>query len=339
MTGEVMASEMAEQPSVLGRLIDRRRSTIRVLRRALPDRPAGVVLVARGSSDNAAVYGRYLLGMATRRPVALAAPSLVTLYGVDPRVDGWLAVVVSQSGRTPEMVNVARHMTAGGAHVVAVTNDETSPLATVSRSVVHLDAGRERAVPATKTFTAQLLGMALIADAVGAVPWDESAWDRLPDAVADVLDDAIAVNHAAASVADVPGLLVGGRGFLLATAYETALKLKECTGLLAQGYSTADLRHGPIAVVDRGVPVIVLSSRGPTATDTADLVGVLRARGARLIEIGQRDAADIGVPSVAEGLAPFVSAVRGQQLALATARRRGLDPDHPEGLSKITPTQ
>lgn len=334
-----MAAEMAEQPDVLGRLLDRRRSTVRGLRRALPTRPVGVALVARGSSDNAAVYGRYLLGMATGRPVALAAPSLVTLYGVDPRVDGWLAVAVSQSGRTPEIVDVARRMTAGGAHVVAVTNDDTSPLATVSHSVIHLDAGRERAVPATKTFTAQLLCMALIADAVGGVPWDTDDWDRVPHAVADVLDDTTAVDRAAAGLDDAPGLLVTARGLLLATALEAALKLKECAGLIAQGYSMADLRHGPIAIVERDFPVIVLSSRGATASDAADLVDELRDRGARLIEIGQRDAADIGVPPVAEGLMPVVSAVRGQQLALAAARRRGLDPDSPEGLSKITPTR
>ena len=172
------------------------------------------------------------------------------------------------------------------------------------------------------------------------MPWEDDDWDRLPHAVSEVLDDAAALDTPAARVDQVPGLLVTGRGFLLAIALEAALKLKECAGLLAQGYSTADLRHGPIAVVERDFPVIVLSSRGATAADTAELMAELGQRAARLVEIGQRDEADVAVPSwVPEGLAPVLTAVRCQQLALTAARRRGLDPDRPAGLSKITRTR
>jgi glucosamine--fructose-6-phosphate aminotransferase (isomerizing) len=182
--------------------------------------------------------------------------------------------------------------------------------------------------------------MALIAEATGALLWDDDGWAGLPQAVGDVLADTAPVDAAAAGVDGVTGLLVSGRGFLLATALEAALKLKECAGLLAQGYSSADLRHGPIAIVERDFPVIVLSSHGSTAGDTAELVRDLRQRHATVLEIGQRAGADVSVPSaVPEGLAPIVSAVRCQQLALAAARRRSLDPDTPEGLSKITETR
>ena len=166
-----MLREMAEQPEVLARLLSRR---IEVGLQA----PAGVIIVARGSSDHAAVYGRYLLELATRRPVALAAPSLFTRYGAQTDASGWLVVGVSQSGKTPEIVDVVERLRATGGHAIAITNDGDSPLAEAAETVIELGAGAENAVPATKTFTAQMAAFAVLADALGDVPWAEDELAR-----------------------------------------------------------------------------------------------------------------------------------------------------------------
>ena len=166
-----MLREMAEQPEVLARLLSRR---IEVGVEA----PAGTIIVARGSSDHAAIYGRYLLELATRRPVALAAPSLFTRYGAETDASGWLVVGVSQSGRTPEIVDVVERLRATGGHAIAITNNGDSPLAEAAETVIELGAGEENAVPATKTYTAQMAAFAVLANALGDVPWDDDRTRR-----------------------------------------------------------------------------------------------------------------------------------------------------------------
>ena len=171
-----MRADMAAQPEVLRRLAERRDEIVASLR---GPQPAAIVVVARGSSDYAAIFARYLLEVVSGRPVALAAPSLVTLYEARPSLDGWLAIGISQSGRTPEITTVLERYREAGARTVAVTNDPGSPLAAAAEAAVDLGAGEEAAVPATKTFTAQLAAVALIAEALGPVPWDASDWERL----------------------------------------------------------------------------------------------------------------------------------------------------------------
>ena len=241
------------------------------LRAAVGDAaPVGIVLVARGSSDNAAVFGRYVLELATRRPVALAAPSLVTRYGAQDRLDGWLAVGVSQSGRTPEIVSVLESFGAAGARTVAITNDRDSPLAQTADAAIDTAAGTEQAVPATKTVTSQFAAFAVLAEALAGddrarLPWDDHAWSALPDAVGELLADDEPARAAASAVGSAQGLVVIARGLLLGAALEAALKVKEMTGVLAEGASAADFLHGPIAVVHRGLPVLTLAAGGPTA--------------------------------------------------------------------------
>src|SRR4051812_17607557 len=291
-----MAAEMAEQPRVLGALLARR-AEIRARVAPLADpRPAGVVLVARGSSDNAAIYGRYLLELATGRPVALAAPSLFTLYDARVDVRGWIAVGLSQSGRTPEIVDVFARYRAAGARGIAVTNDAGSPLAAEGDVVVALDAGEERAVPATKTFLAQLAAFALVAEALGPVPWAAGDLDPLPDRLAEVLADPEPARRTAARLGDADGLVAVGRGFQYAIALEAALKLKETCLLLAEGQSSADFRHGPIAVVQRAFPVLALSAEGAAAADMAALEDVVRRLGAPLLRLAPDPAADLPLP-------------------------------------------
>jgi glucosamine--fructose-6-phosphate aminotransferase (isomerizing) len=333
-----MIAEMGEQPDVLRRMIGRADALADSVRAIAPRPLAGTAIVARGSSDHASVYGRYLLELATGRPVSLAAPSLHLLYEAQVDYRGQLAIAVSQSGRTPEIVTVLTRLRDAGARALAVTNDAGSDLASAGDALVALDAGSELAVPATKTVTAELLAFALIARALGPVPFTDEDLQALPDAVAAVLDDPEPARRAAAQLVDDQRLVVTARGLLLGAAFEAALKLQETTGIAADGFSAADLRHGPIAIVDAGFAVLALSAPGPAHRDVADLVATLRERGARVLTLGVDADADLPLPAVVEGLAPIVAVVRAQQLARELALLRGRDPDAPEGLNKVTRT-
>ncbi len=285
------------------------------------------------------MFGRYVLEAACGRPVALAAPSLQTLYGVRVDCRGYLAVAVSQSGRTPEIVTVLRAAGDGGASTVAITNDRESPLAESADAVIELGAGEEVAVPATKTFTAQMAAFAIMAEALGPVPWGEEEWDRLPALVGEVLDDPGPGRSVASAIGEAHGLITVGRGYLYSVALEAALKLKETAGILAQGYSAADLRHGPVTVVEGGFPVMALVARGPAEADMNDLIATLREREARVFRVAEDPPAELPVPSGSrEPLVSIPMAVRAQQVARSLALHRGLDPDAPPGLSKVTMT-
>jgi glutamine---fructose-6-phosphate transaminase (isomerizing) len=331
-----MAADMAAQPAVLRGLAERRAEIVASL---TGPRPAGVVIVARGSSDYAAIFGRYLLEAATGRPVALAAASLQTLYGVEPHLDGWLAVGISQSGRTPEITTVLERYRLAGARTVAVTNDPESPLAAAASASIPLGAGEEGAVPATKTFTAQLAAVALLAEALGPVPWQDGDWERLPGLIEDVLTDAAPAERAAAALGDAHELVAVGRGYLMCVALEAALKLREATGVRAEGWSAADFRHGPVTVARGDLPLLAVSASGPAAADVEELAAELEQAGTPVLRLADRPDAELPYPGgLAEPLCALPAAVRAQQLALAVARLRGLDPDQPPGLRKVTPT-
>jgi glucosamine--fructose-6-phosphate aminotransferase (isomerizing) len=335
--GAGMRADMAEQPQVLRGFTERRAEVVASLR---GERPRGTVIVARGSSDYAAVFGRYLIEAATRRPVALAAPSLTTLYGVEDDLEGWLAVGVSQSGQTPEIATVLGAYGRAGARTVAVTNDAGSPLASLASATVALEAGAERAVPATKTLTAQLAAFALIAEALGDVPWGDSDWDALPDVVAEVLGDARPADAAAAALRDADELVCLARGYLNCVALEAALKLREAAGVRAEGWSAADFRHGPMTVARGDLPVLAISAAGPAAADVDAIAAQLAGAGTTVLRLADRKDADLPFGGgLAEPLAALPATVRAQQLALALALRRGADPDAPPGLNKVTATQ
>jgi glucosamine--fructose-6-phosphate aminotransferase (isomerizing) len=331
--GSQMEADMRAQPEVLRALAVGPRPALDPPRR-------GIVIVARGSSDYAAIFGRYLLEAATGRPVALAAPSLQTLYGVELSLSGWLALGISQSGRTPEIATVLDRYRDAGASTVAITNDPSSPLARSAGASIALGAGEEAAVPATKTFTAQLVALALVAEALGTVPWGSADWERLPGVVAGVLDDLGPAERAAARLAEAEELVALGRGYLMPVALEAALKLREAAQLRAEGWSAADFRHGPVTVAGGGLPVLAVTAAGPAAADVDELAGELQNGGATVVRLADDPDADLPYPSeLAEPLRAVPAAVRAQQLALAVARRRGIDPDSPPGLRKVTPTR
>lgn len=337
-----MAAEMAEQPQRLRRLIGRFDDILGQVRTIAPEPLGGITIVARGSSDHAAVYGRYLLEAVTGRPVSLAAPSLHTLYDVDVEYTGQLVIAVSQSGATPEIVRTLEVLQAGGGRGLAITNDPASALARAAHQTIELGMGEERAVPATKTVTGQFTAFAIAACALGRAGrarFTRADVDTVPDWVQTVLDDPAPAAIAAEKLAGASQLITVARGYLYAAALETALKIKETCSLLADGYSAADLRHGPIAAVTPDLPVVALCVAGPARPDIATLVQELRARQASVLIVGCGEAGDVSLPDAApESLAPILAVVRGQQLAYHLATALGLNPDSPAGLTKVTAT-
>lgn len=332
-----MAAEMAEQPQRLADLIGRRAEIASDLAPLLTG-TVGTVIVARGSSDHAATVGRYMLEMATHRPVASASPSVQTLYGVDVDFDGYLVIGVSQSGRTPEIAHYLERAAARGARTVAITNDGQSPLAGVADAVIDLRAGAERAVPATKSVTAEIIGFAVLAAAAGDDPGD-NAWAQLPAQAAAVLADSAPMLELAGWLADARRLATLARGLMSGAAEETALKLQETSSLFATAFSANDLRHGPIALASTSIRVLAMAHPGPAAADVLGLCAELEARGADVRILGPVPGAACGWSATApELLAPVLAILRGQQLAYALARGAGVDPDHPAGLAKVTMT-
>jgi glucosamine--fructose-6-phosphate aminotransferase (isomerizing) len=337
--GALMAAEMAEQPRVLRALADRHDEIVAAVRAALPAEVAGVHLAARGSSDQAAAYGRYLAELASGRPAGLVAPSLHTRYGARVDYRGHVVIALSQSGRTPEIVTVCERLQAAGATTIAIVNDAATPLGQAADVTVAVDAGAERAVPATKTVTGQFLAVAAVAAAFGPLPFAARDVAAVPDAVAALLADGRPPAAVAVRWAGADRLIVSGRGLLTAAAQEAALKLKETTGILAEGLSSADLLHGPIGAVGPEVPALVLDDGGPTTGDARELEGKLRETGAPVSRCAPGPDADLPIgQDVHWALAGIGAVVRAQQVARELTLALGRDPDAPPGLSKVTET-
>jgi glutamine---fructose-6-phosphate transaminase (isomerizing) len=340
-----MAAEIAEQPEAVARTLH----ALRPLRGELRRLAAGtrlVTFIARGSSDNAATYGRYLCEIHARRPASLAAPSVATQYRAPVDLRGALAIALSQSGQTEEIVATLRWASGQGARTVAISNDPSSALATAADLALITQAGPELAVPATKTYTAQLAALTEVAAALAP---DDRAFDaaqaRAPAAIEALLASAPAASTMAGELSSVASLVVSGRGFTYSTALELALKVKETCSLPAIGMSHADLEHGPIAVVGGDTPVLLVAAAdGPVLPGITALAHQVVARGGRAYGIGGDEAfaaacaATLPGPDLPEMLAPLALIVPGQLLVEALARRLGLDPDHPGGLTKVTQT-
>lgn len=331
--GEWMVAEMEEIPAALRRLVARRTELADAFR-ALPAPPAGFVLVGRGSSEHAALYGRYLLEMSTRRPASLFPPSLAGAAGA---YRGYLAVALSQSGETTDVVAALEALSAAGATTVALTAWPDSPLAATADIVVDLCTGPERAVPATKTFVASLAALALVAEVLGSVPWAAEDWGPLIGAVDAILADAAPAERAAARLGPSNAVACVGRALLKPVAREAALKLQEAALLHADAYSSISFHHGPIATAGPDRPLVGFAGAGPDGDDTRRLLRRVRLWGSQTVLVDESPSADVPLPKgLPSGLLPMAAAVRAQQLAVAAALRRGLDPDEPVGLTKVT---
>jgi glutamine---fructose-6-phosphate transaminase (isomerizing) len=340
----LMRQEIGQQPAALRATID----ALLPRRDEVASLAAGtrtVLFIARGTSDNAAVYGSYLIQAHTGRLAALAAPSIATTYRARLDLDGVLAIALSQSGRTEEIVETLEWARACGAQTLAITNGgASSPLAEAAEVALVTAAGIEQAVPATKTFTTQLAALAVVGLALGA-PLDAGELIAVPDAIESLLAGPLDLEPIVAALAKVPGVVVSGRGLAYAAALELAIKLKEACYLHAMGLSYADLLHGPIAVVDAQTPAIVVASdSGPTLAGSVDLARRVTGAGASAFGIGGGAAlagactASLPGPALPEWLAPIGLIVPGQLVTEALARRLGINPDQPRGLSKVTQT-
>ena len=355
--GAIMRSEIAESVQVASRLIANRAHYEAIGAKLAERRPSVVVVAGRGTSDHAAIYARYLLEHALGVPVALAAASLLTQYGVESASPNSALLAFSQSGAGPDMIALVESARRRGAYTVALTNDLTSPLATAAESTVHLDAGPERAVAATKTYIAELVSVALIAAAAARRAGRDASWSNEIDALPERIQASLsAATTWLAKGADAPlyaallhssRALVVGRGFEYPNALELALKLRETTGIFSDGYSAADLLHGPIASAHAEVPAIVLSTDPLTEVSVAGSIDRLRAVAAPLLVIhasgagnrGLGPGEELALPTGPSGpLCTPVTAIAGLTIIEAVATGRGLNPDTPAGLTKVTKT-
>lgn len=341
-----MLREIREAPQVTARLLDREWPRIRALgARLRRKRPAGIVLAARGSSDNAAVYGKYVLEARLGVPAALAAPSVVTLLGGRAGSPRTVAIGISQSGESPDIVAVLAAARTRGSLTVAITNGSRSPLARVAHEVILTHAGPERSVAATKTYLAQLFVLALLGAAWSGDRQAERDMAGLPAAQAAVLAQEDEFASVARHYRRIRACIVAARGYDFATARELALKLMETCYVVALPLSSADLLHGPIALVDHDFPVLLLASPGPAFAHLMDVAGRLRAKRAETAIVSSEPAilrlaqVPVRIASRAEGmLTPLVYGPSVQVLAYHLSRAKGINPDRPRGLRKVTRT-
>jgi glucosamine--fructose-6-phosphate aminotransferase (isomerizing) len=342
-----LRGEIFEQPEVAARFLRRAPEVVGPLAEAIRAREVDhVVIAARGTSDHAAIYAQYVLGVRHNLSVGLGTPSVISLYGAQPRLDRSLVIGISQSGASPDVVAVIELGRRQGAPTLAITNDPASALATAAETTIDLGAGPELAVAATKTYTTELLAIAALSAAMSGDPADTQALAAIPDALAATLALEPDIEAMAAEQAQADRLLVIARGYEYATAREWALKLKELARVFADPYSSADFQHGPLTLVEPGVPVFAVVRSGAPGVDLVALLGRLRSDlGGELMVVSDHDPAldlatwPVRLPAgTPEWLGPIVSIVAGQLHALHLTRARGLDPERPRNLNKITRT-
>lgn len=300
--------------------------------------PAVVTIAARGSSDNAARYAQYVWGARNGINVSLATPSLFGAYEAPPRLDDTIVVGISQSGASPDLLNVLLEARSQSRPTLAITNEPESPMAEVADRTVDLGAGAEAAVAATKTYTSQLLAIALISAALDPDPTE--SLELVPEQAAEIL--------ASPAPSWIEGLashnrcLVIGRGFHHATAHEWSLKIAELAYLVAQPFSAADFRHGPMALIEHGLLTCLVSTSGPMAEQMRVLATDIATKGGTIVAISDDPALAsdhrISIPPIAEWVAPITAIIAAQVFTYHLTRARGIDPDRPRSIQKVTRT-
>ena len=340
-----MLQEIAEQPEALARTIDAERAKIGRLGAFLKDREIDlIVLVARGSSDNAALFGRYLLEITTGIPVSLSAPSVHTLYEAKLRLQRALVIGISQSGEGEDINLVIENARACGAHTVGITNEPASSMTRIVDETLVMHGGRERSVAATKTFTGQMMLLYMLAAELSNRK-PALLYESIPDLAAKALEQKSAILELVQRYVFMENCVVVGRGLAYANAYELALKLMETCYVVAERFSAADFLHGPVAMVERHFPVILFAPPGVMLGNVKDLIGRLKELHADTLAItADLEAAaacsrSIIMPrEIDEFLAPIPYIIPGQLFAALLAEAKGLDPDAPRSLSKVTRT-
>lgn len=339
--------EIHQQPQVLSRLLANERETINKLAGIVRQRQVShVVIAARGTSDNAGRYAQYLLGAVNHLSVALATPSLFSIYRQMPRFGNALVIGISQSGQGPDIVAVLAEARRQGALTAAITNFKDSDLARVADHVVDLHAGQEKSIAATKTYTSELLAIATLSASLAEDGEMFNLLQQAPDTVAATLSMEPEIGRMVQRYRYMRHCVVIGRGYNYATAYELALKLKELTYTIAEPYSSADFLHGPLALIEHGFPAIVIAPCGVVLPELQQFMRTLQEREAEIVAISD-DAATLALAriplrlpqAVPEWLSPITAIIPGQLLAMHLAYVRDYDPDHPRGLRKVTQTR
>lgn len=338
--------EIHQQPAVLANLFDVERANIQRIADEINARHiTNVFIAARGTSDNAGRYAQYLFGAVNQLPVGLATPSLYSIYHRPPKFQDALVIGISQSGKSPDIVSVLATAQGQGAATLALTNVPDSPLAQAADFIIPLHAGQEQSVAATKTYTTQLMGLALLSAGMAHDAEMFAALEKIPAQMQTVLTMNDEIARAAERYRYMRVCVVIGRGFNYATAFETALKIKELTYVLAEPYSSADFLHGPVALIEEAFPTIVIAPSGVMQNELEQFVRALNVRGAEVIAISDvpkiLDLARIKLPlrtTTPEWASPLVSIVAGQLLAMHLANVRDYDVDRPRGLRKVTET-
>jgi glucosamine--fructose-6-phosphate aminotransferase (isomerizing) len=345
MSPTILQKEIYEQPQVIQKQLDVEAEPIARIAEAVRGRFQYVVIAARGTSDNAARYAQYLFGAYNRLPVALATPSLYTIYGQPPLLDGALVIGISQSGQSPDIVEVIREASRQGRPTITVTNDPDSPLAEAADHVIKLHAGPEKAVAATKTYTSSLCALALFSCSLGQNNERLEQLKRLPEHMKKTLKGIEPVLSRVERYRYMSNCAMVGRGFNYATVFEIALKVKELTRVVATPYSTADFRHGPVAMVSDGFPVLVVAPSSQLSGDVEDMIDELEKLDSELLMISDKksllEKAHLAFPipeGIPEWLTPPVAVLPGQLFAMELAAAKGYDPDRPKGLHKVTET-
>ena len=336
----LMFAEAREAPEVVGRQHARNAGTIAALGELLRrKRPRAVVTLARGSSDHAATYARYLIECRAGVLTSSLSPSIASIYGATPDLGDTVALAISQSGRSPDLLTAADQARSSGALLVAMVNDEGSPLAVLADVVIALSAGPERSVAASKSFIASL---AAILDLLAAWTGD-AAIDAALSSLPEKLERAWALDWTAALdvLASAENMYLVGRGHGFAIAQEAALKLKETCRLHAEAFSGAEIRHGPMALVGPGFPVLLFGQSDESLKNMAELTTAMAAKGASVLNAGIPGAPGIELPVIEADplIAPILEIASFYRLANALAVARGLDPDRPPHLAKVTETR
>ncbi|MFN8401365.1 MAG: SIS domain-containing protein [Anaerolineales bacterium] len=341
-------SEISEQPERIRSLISSQRKNVEKIAAEIQKRDIRYVfLAARGTSDNAGRYANYLLGAVNGLPLALATPSLFTYYKKPPKLQNALVIGVSQSGKSPDIVSVLEEGQRQGCMTLAITNEPNSPLANASDFVLELRAGKEKAVAATKTYTTELMAVAMLSAALSG---KQKQWDELHK-LSGWMKEALTQNDFIAQAAQryryIDQTVVLGRGFNYATAFEWALKMKELTYIIAEPYSSADFAHGPIAMVESGYPVFAVAAKGKVFYSMLQMLQRLREQIAAELVVISNDKRALSLAQVPlripaetpEWLSPLVSILPAQLFAYHLTLAKGYNTEQPRSIRKVTETK
>jgi glucosamine--fructose-6-phosphate aminotransferase (isomerizing) len=341
----ILHQEICQQPEVIKQLLLSEEANVESIAKAVNGGFNYILIAARGTSDNAARYAQYLFGSQGRIPVALATPSLYTLYNTPPQMDSALVIGISQSGQSPDIVSVIAEGRRQNRPTIAITNDPQSPLAKAAEFVIELHTGPEKAVAATKTYTSSLAAMALLNAKLFNQTQVMEGLRSLPQLMQATIEATQERINSVERYRYMDRCAVLSRGFNYATAFEISLKITELTRVIAEPYSSADFRHGPIAMARDGFPVILVAPTGQVTQDLSNLIDELNAIHAEVILISDQAALakkvnryfplPTGIP---EWLSPMVAVLPGQLFAMTVATLKGMNPDQPEGLHKVTET-